>query len=88
MLTGEQLRAARAILKLEQGELARLSGVSLETIKRLERMDGVLGANSRTLSRIQSALESDGIIFLSDGGVGLRRDPPPNIRKRRRKGPG
>ena len=35
-LTREQLRAARAMLKIEQSELAELSGVSVETIKRLE----------------------------------------------------
>jgi transcriptional regulator with XRE-family HTH domain len=49
MLTGEQLRAARAMLKVEQGELSELSGVSVETIKRLERMDGLLAANTKTL---------------------------------------
>jgi len=90
MITGEQLRAARAMLKMEQAELAQLSGVSLETIKRLERMDGELAANSRTLSSIESALEHEGILFLPENGglagVRLRREPPANIRKRKRNG--
>src|SRR4051794_29979993 len=68
MMTAEQLRAARAMLKMEQAELAQLSGVSLETIKRLERMDGELAANSRTLSSIESALQQEGVLFLPENG--------------------
>lgn len=90
MLTGEQLRAGRAMLKMEQGELAELSGVSTETIKRLERMDGPLSANSMTLAGLQKALEAEGVIFLPENGglagVRLRREPPANIRTRKRRG--
>lgn len=90
MLTAEQLRAARAMLKLEQLELADLSGVSLDTIKRLERMEGVLTAHSRTLGLLRAALEAEGVVFASEGadlpGLRLRRDPPPNIRRRKQKG--
>ena len=92
MLTGEQLRAARAMLKMEQGELADLSGVSVETIKRLERLDGPLSANSLTLAGLQKALEVEGVIFLPENGnlpgVKLRREPPPAIRTRRKRGEG
>lgn len=92
MLTGEQLRAARAMLKLEQGELAELSSVSVETIKRLERMDGPISANSMTLDGLQKALEREGAVFLPENGglpgVRLRRDPPANIRTRKRRGEG
>ena len=90
MLTGEQLRAARAMLKMEQGELAELSGVSVETIKRLERIDGPISANSMTLDGIQKALEGEGAMFLPENGglpgVRLRREPPANIRTRKRRG--
>ncbi|MGI3902260.1 MAG: helix-turn-helix domain-containing protein [Janthinobacterium lividum] len=90
MLTGEQLRAARAMLKVEQGELAEASGVSVETIKRLERMDGFLAANTKTLDSLRRALEADGVIFIPENGglagVRLRRDPPANIRTRVAKG--
>ncbi|WP_246687914.1 MULTISPECIES: helix-turn-helix transcriptional regulator [unclassified Methylobacterium] len=92
MLTGEQLRAARAMLKMEQGELAELSGVSAETIKRLERLDGPLSANSMTLDGLQRALEGEGAMFLPENGglpgIRLRRDPPANIRTRKRRGDG
>jgi transcriptional regulator with XRE-family HTH domain len=90
MLTGEQLRAARAMLKMEQGELAELSGVSIETIKRLERVDGPLNAQSMTLHNLQKILEAEGVIFLPENGnlpgLKLRRDPPPVIRTRRKRG--
>ena len=86
MLTGEQLRAARAMLKVEQGELSELSGVSVETIKRLERMDGLLAANTKTLDALRRALEADGVIFIPENGglagTRLRREPPANIRTR------
>jgi transcriptional regulator with XRE-family HTH domain len=90
MITGEQLRAARAMLKMEQGELAELSGVSIETIKRLERVDGPLNAQSMTLHNLQKILEAEGVIFLPENGnlpgLKLRRDPPPVIRTRRKRG--
>ena len=84
------MRAARAMLKLEQGELADLSGVSVETIKRVERIDGPVSANSMTLDGLQKALEREGAVFLPENGglpgVRLRRDPPANIRTRKRRG--
>jgi transcriptional regulator with XRE-family HTH domain len=90
MITGEQLRAARAMLKIEQGELAELSGVSVETIKRLERMDGPLRAHAITLHNLQSILEREGAIFIPEDdnlpGVRLRREPPSAIRTRKKRG--
>jgi transcriptional regulator with XRE-family HTH domain len=90
MITGEQLRAARAMLKMEQGELAELSEVSVETIKRLERMDGPLRAHAMTLHSLQGTLEREGAVFLPEDsnlpGVRLRREPPSAIRTRKRRG--
>lgn len=71
-LTGEQIRAARALGRLEQAELARRSGLSLETIKRLERIRGPVDANSRTLTAISEAFRTIGIHFESGEGVGVR----------------
>lgn len=69
MITSEQIRAARALLRLEQKDLAELSGVSLPTIKRLETQRGVLSAQPRTAEALQSALEARGIQFLESGEV-------------------
>lgn len=72
MLTSEQLRAARALKRFDQKELAGLAGVSVETIKRLEKTDGaLLSATGTTLAAIQAAFEAVGVEFL-EGGVRLR----------------
>ncbi len=75
LLTGEQIRAARALARIEQTELARRASLSLETIKRLERIRGPVEANARTLRAIQRAFEAIGVIFVGDetGTVGVKR---------------
>lgn len=72
MLTSEQVRAARALKRIDQKELAGLAGISVETIKRLEKTDGpMLSATGTTLSAIQRALEAAGVEFI-DGGVRMK----------------
>lgn len=72
MLTSEQLRAARALKRMDQKHLAELAGVSVETIKRLEKTDGqLLSATGTTLAAIRSSLEAAGVEFI-EGGVRLR----------------
>lgn len=77
-LSGEQIRAARALARIDQAELARRCALSLETIKRLERIRGPVDANSRTLRAIFQVFEAMGIIFESgkDSGIGVRLLPP------------
>jgi transcriptional regulator with XRE-family HTH domain len=78
MITAEQLRAARAMLRMEQAELANRAAVSVETIKRLEGSDGKLKAKSDTLASIRTALEYAGVAFFDDHkrpGVRLATDP-------------
>jgi len=72
--TAEQLRAARAVLRITQRDLADLSGVSAPTIKRLEKLDGPLGVQMGTLQKLQDALEDAGIEFIPEngGGSGVR----------------
>lgn len=75
MLTGEQIRAARALLRIEQAELAERSGISLPTIKRLEKAQGPVGGLARTAMAIQQVLEKAGVVFLAEdqeAGVGVR----------------
>lgn len=78
MITAEQMRAARALLRMEQAKLSELSGVSLPTIKRLETTSGTLRAQAVTLASIVGTLEKCGIEFIGDsqrsmaGGVGIR----------------
>ena len=74
-MTSEQIRAARAMLRIEQGKLAELAGVSVETIKRLEKMDGpITTVRVATLNAIRAALEAAGVEFIPEngGGAGVR----------------
>lgn len=72
-LTGEQIRAGRALARIDQSDLARRCGLSLETIKRLERIRGPVEANSRTLRALVEVFSRMGVTFDSceDGGMGV-----------------
>jgi transcriptional regulator with XRE-family HTH domain len=80
MLTSEQIRGARAMLRIEQRDLAEQSGVSLETIKRIERIPGAVSAYTSTVDAIRRALEAAGIEFIPENGGGpgarLRKAAP------------
>lgn len=71
-MTGEQLRAARAMVRWDQTELAQRANVSLKTIKRLEAVSGPLDARSNW--SIRSALELAGIEFLDADDYRSRGD--------------
>lgn len=66
MLTGEQLRAGRAMLGWEQSELAEKADVSLRTVKRMEAINGRIDA--RSIWAIKNALEIGGVEFLDGDG--------------------
>ena len=76
-ITSELIRAARALLRWEQRDLAEASGVSLPTIKRLEVARGVLAAHSSTVTALRRALESAGIEFTNGNGPGVRHNARP-----------
>ena len=79
MVTSELVRAARALLRWEQKDLANASMVSLPSIQRLETKPGPLAAQPRTVAAIRAALESAGVIFVEENGEGpgvrLRKGP-------------
>jgi transcriptional regulator with XRE-family HTH domain len=83
MITAAQLRAARALLGIDQRELAKLSGLSLPTIQRMEASDGVIRGNVDSLMKLVAALDSGGIELIADqatsssGGRGVRLKRPP-----------
>jgi transcriptional regulator with XRE-family HTH domain len=77
-LRSEVLRAARALVRWEQRDLAEASSVSLPTIKRLESRPGVMAAHASTLSALQKALEAAGVEFIDENGGG------PGVRLRKR----
>ena len=73
-LSSEQLRAARALIRWEQKDLAEASSVSLPTVKRLETRPGTISANATTIGALRSALERAGVEFIAEngGGAGVR----------------
>ena len=74
VLTSELIRAARALLRWEQRQLAEASSVSLPTVKRLETKPGLLTAHATTLAALTRALEVAGVEFIDEngGGAGVR----------------
>jgi transcriptional regulator with XRE-family HTH domain len=73
-LQSELVRAARALLRWEQRDLANASSVSLPTIKRLESKPGLMVAHMSTIVALKKALEAGGIEFINEngGGAGVR----------------
>jgi transcriptional regulator with XRE-family HTH domain len=72
VLTSELVRAARALLRWEQRQLAEASSVSLPTIKRLEAKPGVLVAHNSTLAALRAAFEAAGVEFTNGDRPGVR----------------
>ncbi len=71
-ITPDQIRAARALLRLEQAELAGRAKASIVTIRRLETRDGGERVAPATLARVRVVLEEAGAEFTQDG---IRRRP-------------
>jgi len=69
MITGTQMRAARALLGLDQRELAQKSGLSLPTIQRMESSGGVVRGNVDSLMKLVEALATSGIELIGEGAV-------------------
>ncbi len=69
MITAAQLRAARALLGIDQRRLAELSGLSVPTIQRMEASDGVIRGNVDSLVKLTAALDGAGIVLIQAGTV-------------------
>lgn len=71
-ITPDQVRSARALLHIEQAELAQRAKVSIVTIRRLEAKGGAERVAPATLDRVRAVLEEAGAEFIPDG---IRRRP-------------
>lgn len=69
MISAAQLRAARALLAIDQRTLANLSGLSLPTIQRMEASEGVIRGNVDSLMKLIGALNAAGIELLGEGAA-------------------
>lgn len=74
MILSQQIRAARALLRITVVDLANASGVGIATIKRIEAVNGIPPAHARTLDQISRALSDAGIEFVGtpDDRPGVR----------------
>lgn len=78
MITAAQMRAARALLGIDQKTLAEWSGISLPTVQRMEASDGTVRGVIETLTRVIEAFDQAGIELIGDnapslgGGRGVR----------------
>ncbi len=63
------MRAARALLGLDQRQLAQAAGLSLPTIQRMEASDGVVRGNVDSLMKLVDALAASGIELIGEGAA-------------------
>ena len=81
MITADQLRAARALLGLDQRQLSELANLSIPTIQRMEASGGVIRGNVDSLTKLITSLEAAGVEFIGEnapsyeGGRGVRLKP-------------
>jgi transcriptional regulator with XRE-family HTH domain len=84
MISAGQLRAARALLGIDQRKLAEAAGLSLPTIQRMEASDGVIRGNVDSLMKLVGALDALGVDLVAENtasqtggrGVRLKGSPP------------
>jgi transcriptional regulator with XRE-family HTH domain len=87
MISGIQIRAARALLGWDQAKLAEVAGVSIITVKRLEAAGEDIHAHFATVMKVKTAFENAGVLFLGEEsglgyGVRLRSDTRRRGRKK------
>ena len=69
MMTSAQMRAARALLGIDQKRLAELSGLSVPTIQRMEASDGNVRGVVESLTRVVEALGAAGVELIGEGAA-------------------
>ncbi|PPB80490.1 helix-turn-helix protein [Albidovulum inexpectatum] len=82
MITGPQMRAARALLGIDQRQLAEMTGLSVPTIRRMEACPGTVRGMIDSLTRVVEAFEAAGVELIAEGtasptgGRGVRLRAP------------
>lgn len=78
-ITPEQIRAARALLRMSQQDLSFQTGVSIATIKRMERGKGSMSGTYENVTAVIDCLKARGVEFIpaNGGGVGVRLEKIP-----------
>ena len=71
MITSNQLRAARALLNIDQRQTAELADLSVPTIQRMEASNGVIRGNVDSLMKLIGALDRAGIELIGPGAASI-----------------
>ena len=71
MITAAQMRAARALLGIDQRQLAELSGVSLPTIQRMEASEGNVRGVIDSLTKIIDAFDAAGVELIGENATSV-----------------
>jgi len=73
LTTGNQLKSARALVGIEQKDLAELVGVNVNTVRSMEAAGaGPIAGRAQNVQAVQRALEGRGIEFLNHGRPGVQ----------------
>ena len=74
MITSDQIRAARALLRWSGKDLAEKSGIGFSTLMKMESDPGVPNSNFKTFDALKKAFEEAGVEFIGkpEGGAGVR----------------
>lgn len=88
MITSRQMRAGRALLGIDQRQLAELAGLSLPTIQRMEASDGQVRGIVDTLVKVIRALESSGIELIGENSPSVAAGRGVRLREAADTGPG
>ena len=89
MITAAQLRAARALLGMDQRALAHAARLSVPTIQRMEASEGVIRGTVDSLMKLIAAIEAAGAELINEGdtspvgGRGVRLREPNLVTKQR-----
>ena len=89
MITAAQLRAARALLDMDQRALAHAAQLSLPTIQRMEASDGVIRGTVDSLMKLIAAIEAAGVELINEGeasstgGRGVRLRDSSDVKRTR-----
>jgi transcriptional regulator with XRE-family HTH domain len=84
MITGTQMRAARALLGIDQKALAELTQLSVPTIQRMEASNGNVRGVVDSLTKVVEAFDRSGVELIGEsmssttGGRGVRLKAPPS----------
>ena len=73
LITGQQLKAARALVGIGQDQLAEAAGLHVNSVRYLERQDRITTIYSR--QRVETAMNAFGVIFLTKPTPGVRVAP-------------